>query len=162
SATAETETLIFLKQWRTELEHDRFVSDYSLFHVLAYADWVMENAAERKENHLWREAREIATYGLSDRYDHVFYLPIEFPIVPDTPTRHAWAGRDGRSSPYRRSNVPAVTLRVPTKRPRPCTAVLAEASARKHGLAEVPSEARGAAQPAAVTAMASATLATRA
>src|SRR5207302_2059234 len=83
SATAETETLIFLKQWHTELEHDRFVSDYSLFHVLAYADWVMENAAERKENHLWREAREIATFGLSSRYDHVFYLPIEFPIVPD-------------------------------------------------------------------------------
>jgi nicotinamide riboside kinase len=83
-ATAETETLIFLKQWRAEAVHDRFVADRSIYDVLAYADWVMENQdAERKENHLWYESREIATMDLRSRYDHVFYLPVEFPIVLD-------------------------------------------------------------------------------
>lgn len=84
SATAETETLIFLKQWRAELSHERFVADRSIYDVLAYADWVMEHAPpDRKENHLWWEARELATFDLRARYDHVFYLPIEFPIVLD-------------------------------------------------------------------------------
>jgi len=84
SATAETETLIFLKQWRAELAHDRFVADRSIYDVLAYADWVMEHAREtRKEDHLWTEARLIAVGDLRARYDHVFYLPIEFPIVLD-------------------------------------------------------------------------------
>ncbi|HTJ75136.1 MAG TPA: ATP-binding protein [Acidimicrobiales bacterium] len=91
SATAETETLIFLKQWRAEAIHDRFVADRSIYDVLAYADWVMEHQdGSRKENHLWYESREIATLDLRARYDHVFYLPIEFPIVldglrPDSP-----------------------------------------------------------------------------
>ncbi len=84
SATAETETLIFLKQWRAEAVHERFVADRSVYDVLAYADWVMEhNDPTRKENHLWYESREIATMDLRSRYDHVFYLPIEFPIVLD-------------------------------------------------------------------------------
>lgn len=84
SATAETETLIFLKQWRAEASHDRFVADRSIYDVLAYADWVMENQTDqRKENHLWYESREIATLDLRSRYDHVFYLPVEFPIVLD-------------------------------------------------------------------------------
>ena len=83
SATAETETLIFLKQWRAEEVHDRFVADRSIYDVLAYADWVMEHQPDRKENHLWYEAREIAVLDLRARYDHVFYLPIEFPIVLD-------------------------------------------------------------------------------
>ena len=83
SATAETETLIFLKQWRAEESHDRFVADRSIYDVLAYADWVMEHQPPRKENHLWFESREIATADLRARYDHVFYLPIEFPIVLD-------------------------------------------------------------------------------
>ncbi len=84
SATAETETLIFLKQWRAEASHERFVADRSLYDVLAYAEWVMEhNDATRKENHLWYESREIALFDLRARYDHVFYLPIEFPIVLD-------------------------------------------------------------------------------
>ena len=84
SATAETETLIFLKQWRAEESHERFVADRSIYDVLAYADWVMEHQdASRKENHLWWEAREIAVMDLRARYDHVFYLPIEFPIVLD-------------------------------------------------------------------------------
>lgn len=84
SATAETETLIFLKQWRAEATHERFVADRSIYDVLAYADWVMENQdAERKENHLWYESRAIATMDLRARYDHVFYLPVEFPIVLD-------------------------------------------------------------------------------
>jgi nicotinamide riboside kinase len=84
SATAETEALIFLKQWRAEMSHERFVADRSIYDVLAYADWVMENQdGDRKENHLWYESREIATYDLRARYDHVFYLPVEFPIVLD-------------------------------------------------------------------------------
>ena len=83
-ATAETETLIFLKQWRAEASHDHFVADRSLYDVLAYADWVMEHQdGVRKENHLWYESREIAVFDLRARYDHVFYLPIEFPIVLD-------------------------------------------------------------------------------
>ena len=83
SATAETETLIFLKQWRAEAVHERFVADRSIYDVLAYADWVMEHQEQRKENHLWYEVREIAVLDLRARYDHVFYLPIEFPIVLD-------------------------------------------------------------------------------
>lgn len=84
SATAETETLIFLKQWRAEESHERFVADRSIYDVLAYADWVMENQdGERKENHLWYESRQLATMDLRSRYDHVFYLPVEFPIVLD-------------------------------------------------------------------------------
>jgi hypothetical protein len=44
----------------------------------------MENQdGERKENHLWWESREIALLDLRARYDHVFYLPVEFPIVLD-------------------------------------------------------------------------------
>ena len=83
-ATAETETLIFLKQWRAEANHDRFVADRSIYDVLAYADWVMEqHRPARKEDHLWQEAREIAVLNLRARYDHVFYLPVEFPIVLD-------------------------------------------------------------------------------
>jgi hypothetical protein len=38
---------------------------------------------DRKENHLWYESREIALLDLRARYDHVFYLPVEFPIVLD-------------------------------------------------------------------------------
>jgi nicotinamide riboside kinase len=83
TATAETETLIFLKQWRAELMHDTYVADRSIYDVLAYADWVMENAEPRKENHLWLESRALATLDLRARYDFVFYLPIEFPIVLD-------------------------------------------------------------------------------
>ena len=84
NATAETETLIFLKQWRAEASHERFVADRSVYDVLAYADWVMEHHAEtRKEDHLWNESRQIALLDLRARYDHVFYLPIEFPIVLD-------------------------------------------------------------------------------
>lgn len=84
TATAETETLIFLKTLRAELTHEAFVADRSLFDVLCYADWVMaQERPPRKEDHLWTESREIATLHLRSRYDHVFYLPIEFPIVPD-------------------------------------------------------------------------------
>jgi nicotinamide riboside kinase len=83
-ATAETETLIFLKQWRAEEVHDHFVADRSIYDVLAYADWVMEHRpGDRKEDHLWYESREIAVLDLRARYDHVFYLPVEFPIVLD-------------------------------------------------------------------------------
>lgn len=84
TATAETETLIFLKTLRAELTHASFVADRSFFDVLCYADWVMEqDRPARKEDNLWLEARQIATLDLRARYDHVFYLPVEFPIVLD-------------------------------------------------------------------------------
>ena len=84
SATAETETLIFLKTLLGELSHDSFVADRSMVDMLAYADWVMDHEREpRKEDHLWLAAREIAVLNLRSRYDFVFYLPIEFPIVLD-------------------------------------------------------------------------------
>jgi nicotinamide riboside kinase len=84
SATAETETLIFLKSLHAELAHESFVADRSMLDVLAYADWVMEHQPhQRKEDHLWLAAREIAVLDLRSRYDHVFYLPVEFPIVLD-------------------------------------------------------------------------------
>lgn len=84
SATAETETLIFLKQWQAEESHSSFVADRSIYDVLSYADWVMEHQPpHRKENHLWHASRDLATMDLRARYDHVFYLPVEFPIVLD-------------------------------------------------------------------------------
>jgi len=84
TATPETETLIFLKQLRSEMSHDAFVSDRSIYDVVAYADWVFDHERpHRKEDHLWHESREIALQNLRARYDHVFYLPIEFPIVLD-------------------------------------------------------------------------------
>ncbi len=54
-ATPEVETLIFLRQLYNEMIHDDFVGDRSL----------------------------IDEYQLRSQYTHVFYLPIEFPIVPD-------------------------------------------------------------------------------
>jgi nicotinamide riboside kinase len=82
-ATVETETLIFLKQLANELAHDEFVGEYSLFLVLAYAGWVLEHQQRRKEFALWDACLEIARYRLTENYNHVFYLPIEFPIVDD-------------------------------------------------------------------------------
>jgi len=82
-ATVETETLIFLKQLANELSHKEFVGEYSLFLVLAYAGWVLEHQERRKEFALWDTCLEIARHRLTENYTHVFYLPIEFPIVPD-------------------------------------------------------------------------------
>jgi hypothetical protein len=82
-ATVETETLIFLKQFANELAHDEFVGEYSLFLVLAYAGWVLEHQERRKEFALWDACLEIARHHLAGIYSHVFYLPIEFPIVDD-------------------------------------------------------------------------------
>jgi nicotinamide riboside kinase len=82
-ATPETETLIFLRQWRNELTHSEFVSDRSLIDVMAYAGWVLDNQPRRKEFALWDECLAIAEYQLRSQYTHVFFLPIEFGIVPD-------------------------------------------------------------------------------
>ncbi|HEX9695691.1 MAG TPA: ATP-binding protein [Actinomycetota bacterium] len=82
-ATPETEALIFLKQYRNEMTHPDFVGDRSLIDVMTYAGWVLDNQPRRKEFALWDECREIARYHLRSQYSHVFYLPIEFPIVPD-------------------------------------------------------------------------------
>jgi nicotinamide riboside kinase len=82
-ATAETETLIFLKQFNNELSTPEFVGDRSLIDVMAYAGWVLENQPRRKENALWEECEQLAERHLRTNYSHVFYLPIEFPIVPD-------------------------------------------------------------------------------
>lgn len=82
-ATAETETLIFLKQYNNELAYSDFVSDRSLIDVMAYAGWVLDNQPRRLENALWDECERLAERQLRTNYSHVFYLPIEFPIVPD-------------------------------------------------------------------------------
>lgn len=83
SATVETETLIFLRQYHNEMTHPEFVGDRSLIDVLAYAGWVLENQDRRKEFALWDSCLEIAEHQLRSNYTHVFYLPIEFGIVLD-------------------------------------------------------------------------------
>jgi len=82
-ATPETETLIFLRQYNNELATAEFVGDRSLIDVMAYAGWVLDNQERTKEFHLWDECVQLAERRLRTSYSHVFYLPIEFPIVLD-------------------------------------------------------------------------------
>lgn len=82
-ATPETETLIFLRQWHSEMTHPEFVGDRSLVDVMAYASWVLEHQEPRKEHHLWEACLDIARENLRSQYSHTFYLPIEFDIVLD-------------------------------------------------------------------------------
>lgn len=82
-ATPEAETLIFLKQYNNEISTPEFVGDRSLIDVMAYAGWVLENQQWRKETALWEECERLARTRLRSNYSHVFYLPIEFPIVLD-------------------------------------------------------------------------------
>jgi nicotinamide riboside kinase len=82
-ATPETEALIFLRQYNNELATDEFVGDRSLIDVMAYAGWVLDNQARRKEFALWEECERLAERRLRTNYSHVFYLPVEFPIVLD-------------------------------------------------------------------------------
>jgi nicotinamide riboside kinase len=82
-ATPETEALIFMRQYNNELSTDEFVGDRSLIDVMAYAGWVLDNQEWRKEMLLWDECVKLAERRLRTGYSHVFYLPIEFPIVLD-------------------------------------------------------------------------------
>lgn len=82
-ATPETETLIFLKQFNNELSTGEFVGDRSMIDVMAYAGWVLDNQVRCKETALWDECVKLAERRLRGNYSHVFYLPIEFPIVLD-------------------------------------------------------------------------------
>lgn len=82
-ATPETEALIFLRQYNNELSIPEFVGDRSLIDVMAYAGWVLDHQERRKEMALWEECERLAERRLRSTYSHVFYLPIEFPIVPD-------------------------------------------------------------------------------
>jgi nicotinamide riboside kinase len=82
-ATPETEALIFLRQYNNELAVAEFVGDRSLIDVMAYAGWVLDNQARRKEMALWDECVRLAERSLRASYSHVYYLPIEFPIVLD-------------------------------------------------------------------------------
>ena len=82
-ATPETETLIFLRQYNNELATPEFVGDRSLIDVMAYAGWVLDNQTRTKEFYLWDECVQLAERRLRTSYSHVFYLPIEFPIVLD-------------------------------------------------------------------------------
>ena len=82
-ATPETETLIFLRQYNNELSTEEFVGDRSLIDVMAYAGWVLDNQERTKEFYLWDECLKLAERRLRTSYSHVFYLPIEFPIVLD-------------------------------------------------------------------------------
>ncbi|MBW3595545.1 MAG: ATP-binding protein [Actinobacteria bacterium] len=82
-ATPTTEALIFLRQYNNELSTDEFVGDRSLIDVMAYAGWVLDNQERTKEFYLWDECVRLAERRLRRSYSHVFYLPIEFPIVLD-------------------------------------------------------------------------------
>ena len=82
-ATVETETLIFLRQYYNEMTHPEFIGDRSLVDVMAYASWVLEHQERRKEFALWDTCLDIAKHNLRSQYTDVFYLPIEFGIVPD-------------------------------------------------------------------------------
>jgi nicotinamide riboside kinase len=82
-ATPEVETLIFLRQYRNEMQHRSFVSDRSLIDAMAYASWVLENQQRRREFALWETCLDIAEHRLRNQYTHIFYLPIEFGIVSD-------------------------------------------------------------------------------
>jgi nicotinamide riboside kinase len=82
-ATVETEALIFMRQYYNEMTHSEFVGDRSLVDVMAYASWVLENQERRKEFALWDTCLDIAKHHLRSQYSHVFYLPVEFGIVPD-------------------------------------------------------------------------------
>jgi nicotinamide riboside kinase len=82
-ATPETETLIFLKQYNNELAFPEFVGDRSLIDVMAYAGWVLDNQPRSRETALWEECKHLAERHVRSAYSHVFYLPIEFPIVLD-------------------------------------------------------------------------------
>lgn len=82
-ATPETEALIFLKQYNNEISNSEFVGDRSLIDVMAYAGWVLDNQKPTKEMELWRECEKLAERKLRTSYSHIFYLPIEFPIVLD-------------------------------------------------------------------------------
>jgi nicotinamide riboside kinase len=82
-ATVETETLIFLRQYHNEMIHPEFIGDRSLVDVMAYASWVLEHQERRREFALWDTCLDIANHHLRSQYTDVFYLPIEFGIVPD-------------------------------------------------------------------------------
>jgi nicotinamide riboside kinase len=82
-ATPEVETLIFLKQYHNEMTHPEFLGDRSLIDSMAYAGWVLDHQEPRKEFALWEQCVAIARHHLRSQYSHVFYLPIEFGIVPD-------------------------------------------------------------------------------
>ncbi|MEO7804148.1 MAG: ATP-binding protein [Actinomycetota bacterium] len=82
-ATPETEALIFLKQFNNEVTTAEFVGDRSLIDVMAYAGWVLDNREHTKEMALWDECKKLAERRMRGNYTHIFYLPIEFPIVLD-------------------------------------------------------------------------------
>lgn len=82
-ATPATEALIFLKQYNNELSTREFVGDRSVLDVMAYARWVLDNQAPTKEMALWEECERLVERWLRTNYSHVYYLPIEFPIVLD-------------------------------------------------------------------------------
>lgn len=82
-ATPETEAFIFLKQLYNEMVHPQFIGDRSLMDVMTYAGWVLDNQQWRKEMAIWEQCLAIAKHNLRSQYSHVFYLPIEFDIVPD-------------------------------------------------------------------------------
>ena len=82
-ATPEVEALIFMRQLYNEMIHEHFVGDRSLIDTMAYAGWVLDHQERRKEFAHWEVCVQIAEYQLRSQYTHVFYLPVEFPIVPD-------------------------------------------------------------------------------
>ncbi len=82
-ATPEIEALIFLKHYNNELSTYQFVVDRSMLDIMAYAGWVLDNRPRTKEMAIWDECERLAERRLRSAYTHIFYLPIEFPIVLD-------------------------------------------------------------------------------
>ena len=82
-ATPEIEALIFLKHYNNELSTYQYVVDRSMVDIMAYAGWVLDNRPRTKEMAIWEECERLAERRLRSAYTHVFYLPIEFPIVLD-------------------------------------------------------------------------------
>ncbi len=72
-----------MKQYNNEISIPEFVGDRSLVDVMAYAGWVLDNREHSKEIALWDECKKLAERKLRGNYSHIFYLPIEFPIVMD-------------------------------------------------------------------------------
>lgn len=82
-ATPEIEALIFLKHYNNELATDEFVVDRSMLDIMAYARWILDNRPRTKEMAIWEECERLAERRLRTAYTHLYYLPIEFPIVLD-------------------------------------------------------------------------------
>lgn len=71
------EPFTLLEQINYEITHDKFVSDRTVIDLLAYAEYLVDS------NIYWKLYDNVKTYLMKKRYDFIFYIPIEFPLVLD-------------------------------------------------------------------------------